>query len=226
MVTLRVVADGRAARWAGQREKRRAEVVAAALAAIEEHGPWVSTEQVAERAGISRPQLYRHFSDADDLHDAVAHRVAEMFAAAMLPFLTAPSGSPREIITRVVDAFVSWLVAHSPLYDYLVVRAVGVVPGRRGPAADVRLGIAGALRELFVAHAPAGVDLRYADPLAFAVAGMVESATARWLAAPHGLDRAELVARLSSWVWVLIEDFVRHGGAELDPDVPLPDPSA
>ncbi|ANZ35910.1 hypothetical protein BBK82_07250 [Lentzea guizhouensis] len=49
--------DGRAARWAGQREMRRAEVAAAALDAIAEHGPQVSTEQIAERAGIARHTL-------------------------------------------------------------------------------------------------------------------------------------------------------------------------
>ncbi|MFJ6674856.1 TetR/AcrR family transcriptional regulator [Actinosynnema sp. NPDC091369] len=215
--------DGRVARWAGHREKRRAEVVTAALAAIVEHGPWVSTERIADRAGVSRPQLYRHFADADDLHDAVAHRVAELFAAAVLPALTRPTGSPRRIIGRVVGTFVAWMVDNASLYDYMVVRAVGLASGR-GRAADLRVQVADRLRELLGGYVRLlGGDPEPADLAAFGVAGMVESATVRWLAVPGALDQAGLVRRLTSAVWALLDDVLREVGVELDPDVPLPE---
>ncbi|WP_447001953.1 TetR/AcrR family transcriptional regulator [Saccharothrix isguenensis] len=215
--------DGRAARWAGHREKRRAEIVAVALSALAEHGPWASTEQIADRAGVSRPQLYRHFADADDLHEAVAHRVAEVFAAAITPELARPSGSARQIITRIVGTFVSWMADNLALYDYMVARAVGLAPGRRGQAADLRVQVAERVRELLTAYTELlGADQRPVDTLAFGVAGMVESATVRWLAVPGELDRDQLVQRLTSATWALIDDVLTDAGIELDPDVPLP----
>ncbi|MCE7000765.1 TetR/AcrR family transcriptional regulator [Saccharothrix sp. S26] len=216
--------DGRAARWAGHREKRRAEIVTAALSAIVEHGPWASTEQIADRAGVSRPQLYRHFSDADDLYNAVAHQVAELFAAEIVPVLSRPSGSPREIISGVVGTFVAWMADNASLYDYMVVRAAGSAPGRRGQAADMRLQVAERLCALFTAYLDLlGADSRHADTLAFGVAGMVESATVRWLTVPGALDQEQLVRRLTSAVWALFDDVLREAGVELDPDVPLPE---
>ncbi|MFE9747009.1 TetR/AcrR family transcriptional regulator [Saccharothrix saharensis] len=216
--------DGRAARWVGHREKRRAEIVTAALSAIVQHGPWVSTERIADRAGVSRPQLYRHFADADDLHDAIARRVAELFAAEVVPALTRPSGSPRQIIGRVVGTFVSWMVDNASLYDYMVVRAAGLAPGRRGQAADLRVQVADRLRELLGGYMRLlGAHPAPADLAAFGVAGMVESATVRWLAVPGALDEARLVRRLTSAVWALLDDVLREAGIELDPDVPLPE---
>lgn len=46
--------DGRATRWAVQRERRRDEFVEAALHAIARHGPEVSTEQIADTADLQR----------------------------------------------------------------------------------------------------------------------------------------------------------------------------
>ncbi|WP_308258363.1 TetR/AcrR family transcriptional regulator [Saccharothrix obliqua] len=215
--------DGRAARWAGQREKRRAEIVAAALTAVAEHGPWVSTERIAEVAGISRPRLYRHFTDADDLYGAVGRRIGELLVAAMAPPLTEPRGSTRDVIARVVRTFVEWLTEHRSLYEYVVSRSVADDPGRRQPAADVRAAIAGLLRDLLGGYLGLlDVDTRIADPLAFGLVGMVEAAAARWSAEPGGTDLDELVDHVSRWVWALVDDVLRQGGVALDPDVPLP----
>lgn len=215
--------DGRAARWAGQREKRRAEVVTAALAAIGEHGPWVSTERIAERAGISRPRLYRHFDDADDVYGAVGRRISELIIAEMVPVLTGPSGSAREIITRIVRTFVVWMTENVSLYHYVVSRSVEADPDRRLWAVDIRARISGLLGKVIGGYlALLGLDARLADPLSFGLVGMVEATTARWSVEPGELDRAELVERLSDWAWGVLDDVLRAAGLELDPDLPLP----
>ncbi|MDT5020348.1 MAG: hypothetical protein QOI33_872, partial [Mycobacterium sp.] len=46
--------DGRTIRWSGQRDKRRAEFVEAALEAIVQYGPHASIEQVADHVGVTR----------------------------------------------------------------------------------------------------------------------------------------------------------------------------
>jgi len=60
-------ADGRRLRWTEHRAQRRQAFVIAGVAAVDEHGPSASAEQIAESAGVSRTVLYRYFRDRDDL---------------------------------------------------------------------------------------------------------------------------------------------------------------
>lgn len=211
--------DGRAARWAGQRARRRAEIVAAALGAIVAHGSEVSTEQIARRAGIARPQLYRHFVDADDLYDAIAARAAELLVAEMAPVLRQPNGTARIVITRIVGTFVAWMTENVALYDYVVSRSVG----RGELIADVRAAISALLRDLLAGYLVAlRLDTGIADPLAHGLVGMVESTTRRWLSVPGALSREGLVGQLTTWVWGLLDSMLRLAGVTLDPDEPLP----
>lgn len=228
MPTLVTVADprtqdGRAARWAGHRARRRAEIVAAALVAVNEHGPDVSTEQIAERAGIPRPRLYRHFTDAEDLHDAIAQRAAELLIAEIAPTLTSLTGTPRGIIAGIVDTFVTWMTDNAPLYHYVVNRATGGRNGGSRVAADARTTVSRMLRDFLERYcALLGIGPVSIDPLAFGLVGMVESATQRWLVAPGTLGREALVGQVSLWIWGLLDHLLRSIGVVVDPDEPLP----
>ncbi|SDK00471.1 transcriptional regulator, TetR family [Lentzea albidocapillata subsp. violacea] len=217
--------DGRAARWAGQRETRRTEIVVAALDAIAEHGPQVSTERIAERAGIARPTLYRHFTDADDLYDTVAHRIAELLVSELAPTMTTPRGSAREVITRIVRTYVVWFSENTRLYRYLLSRSMEPLAGEQRPATAVRQRIGELLRELVAEYvALFGGDPRIADPLAFGLVGMTETAAVRWVTTPHAsFGRDELITHLAGWIWGSFDVALREIGIRLDPDIPLPE---
>jgi AcrR family transcriptional regulator len=208
--------DGRAARWAGQQERRRAEFVEAALAAIAEHGPDVSTEQIAERAGVARTRLYKYFDGASDLQRAIAERAAELVTAELQP-LWHPSGSPREMIAAAISTHLRWLTEHAQLHRYLV---------RTQPSApDVRGAIARHLSGLFTGYLTEfGLDPAPADTIAFGLVGYVESATTRWLDHPGTLTLAQLAGQLTGTIWAMLDHTLRAGGVELDPDRPLPLP--
>ncbi|WP_410615035.1 TetR/AcrR family transcriptional regulator [Amycolatopsis sp. lyj-109] len=212
--------DGRATRWAGQQERRRAEFVDAALAAIAEHGADVSTEQIAERAGVARTRLYRHFDGADDLRRAIAQRAAELVTADLAP-LWHPEGSPNEMISTVIATHLRWLTEHAHLHRYL---ARGQ-PGAPDDRPDVRGAIARHLSRLFTGYLTAfGLDPAPADTIAFGLVGYVESATTRWLDHPGTLTLPQLTAQLTGTIWAMLDHTLRAGGVELDPDRPLPLP--
>ncbi|MFE0026927.1 TetR/AcrR family transcriptional regulator [Amycolatopsis sp. NPDC059021] len=214
--------DGRAARWAGQQERRRAEFVEAALEAIAEHGPGVSTEQIAERAGVARTRLYRHFADASDLQRAIAQRAAELVTAELAP-LWRPQGSPREMIAAAIGTHLRWLTEHAQLHRYLL-RTVRS-SGETGALPDIRSAIALHLSKLFAGYLAAfGLDTAPADTVAFGLVGYVESATTRWLDHPGELTKAELSEQLSGTIWAMLDHTLRTRGVELDPDQPLPLP--
>lgn len=217
--------DGRAARWAGQRETRRAEVVAAALDAIAEHGPQVSTEQIAERAGIARPTLYRHFTGAEDLYDTIARRIGELLVSELTPTMVNPQGSAREIITRIARAYVVWFSENTRLYQYLATRSMEPRVGEQQPVTAVRQQIGEQLRALLAKYvALFDGDPRIADPLAFGLVGMTESAAARWAATRHtSFGRDDLITHLVGWVWGSLDVELRKIDIQLNPDIPLPE---
>lgn len=207
--------DGRAARWAGQRERRRRAFVDAALVAIDEHGADVTTELIAEAAGVARTQVYKHFADATDLHNAIAERAVELITAELAP-LWDLSGTPMQMVDSAVGSHIRFLSERNNLYRYLNVRDA---------IADVKTTI-GRHLTLLLEHYLAlfGIDTRTAETVAFAVVGMVDSSTARWLENPRDLDEAELAALLGRWVWRILDDLLRENGVVLAPDAPLASP--
>ncbi|WIX99100.1 TetR/AcrR family transcriptional regulator [Amycolatopsis mongoliensis] len=210
--------DGRAARWAGQRERRRREFVEAGLRAITRYGPEVSTEQIADEAGVARTRLYRHFDGAADLQHAIAGRIAELITAEFAP-LWNPGGTPMELIRSAIGAHTRWLAEHGSLYRYLTRHAMD---GASDVFADGKSAIARQLTVVFEHYLGLfGVDTRVCEAVAFGLVGLVESSTSRWLENPRGVDRAELAALLARWVWRIVDDTLRAGGLELDPHTEL-----
>jgi len=213
--------DGRIARWSGQRERRRAEFVDAALEAIARHGQDTSTEQIAEHLGVSRTKLYRHFRDANELHRSVARRAADMIISDFEP-MWHPNGTPMEIITFGVRTHIRWLVEHRNLYRYLARHSLADGLPAVDAIADVKATIGAHLTQLVGAYLAAfGLDQEPAEPLGYGIVGLVESATGRWLdsRAPGSAD--ECAERLAGWVWLLLDHTLREGGVRLDPNRPL-----
>lgn len=216
--------DGRTARWAGQRERRRREFVEAALRAIAEHGPDVSVEQITEEAHVARTGLYKYFADASDLHSAISDRVTELIVAELAPVWN-PQGTPMQMIRSGIGAHVGWIAEHVHLYRYLTMHSLSAHVGKQDAITDVKTAIGQHLTRLFAHYLHTfELDTRVAEPIAFAVVGLVESSTTRWLENPHDMEREELTDLLARWVWRLLDDTLQTGGTALDPHQPLTAP--
>ncbi|MFF0147922.1 TetR family transcriptional regulator [Amycolatopsis sulphurea] len=213
--------DGRAARWAGQRERRRQEFVDAGLRAIARYGPEASTEQIADAAGVARTRVYKHFTDAADLQQAIARRAAEMIAAEFEPLATA-AGTTHELVRSAIGTHIEWVVRHRALYQYLVRHSS---TGSGDAVADVKTVIAGQLAiRLDYYLGVFGADRRIGETLVHGLVGFIEASTARWLDEPRELGRGELCELLARSVWAVLDDLLRAGGIVLNPDSPLSDP--
>jgi AcrR family transcriptional regulator len=216
--------DGRAARWAGQQQRRRREFVNAALRAIAEHGPEVSTEQIAAEAGVARTRLYKHFTDTADLQAAIAERALELVATELQP-LWNPQGSPMQMISAIVDTLIGTLSEYRHLYRYLTKYAPAAQSSERDVVTDVRIIIGNHLTRIFTHYLRQfDAESRMAEPGAFALVGLVESTISHWLDNPAGLARDELASQLTSWIWLLIDQVLSDSGIHLDPGAPLAAP--
>ncbi len=163
--------DGRRLRWAKHRADRRAAFVAAGAAAIDEHGPDASAEQIAAAAGVSRTVLYRYFRDREDLRQAIADHVVTAVIDSVTPHIAlSPDVTPRQIITSAVEVIFGWLDEHPNLYFFLRSR-------RNGPGLDaVENTLADRVSELLkLVLVLFGLDAEHAEPGAFGIVGLVES---------------------------------------------------
>jgi AcrR family transcriptional regulator len=200
--------------------------VEAALVAIARHGPETSTEQIAQQAGVARTRLYKHFTDAADLHRAIAHRVATLITAELEP-VWSPSGSPMQMITMGVRTHLRWLTEHGNLYRYLSRHSLGAGTGSGDTITDIKTAIGLHLTGLFTDYLAAfGLPTERAEPAGFGIVGLVETASSRWLEDPTQMTRDQLTLDLARWIWLMLDDVLRAGGVALDPEQPLELPRA
>jgi AcrR family transcriptional regulator len=206
----RIVKDGRHSRWDDHREGRRTELVVAAVAAIDEHGPTASIAQIAESAGVSKPVLYRYFSDKDDLYRAVGHWGADQVVQAVVPTM-ASSRPMRERVERACAQYLT-LISHHPNVFFLLVDH----PNNQDPFADGKEMIAAAFaRTLHDGLAEVGVDASGAEPWAYGVLGFGLS-TGEWWLRRRTMSKAAVSRHLSSFIWNAFEGIAREHGVRID----------
>jgi AcrR family transcriptional regulator len=218
--------DGRQLRWDSHNQARRQHILDAAIGVLSdsEPGAEVHVQQIADRAGLSRTVVYRHFADRADLDAAVQGRALGLLRAELAPAL-AFEGTPVDIIRRIVSAYVGWAGEHPSLHEFAQHDPPG--PG----AGQMERGIqqvAAQVEELInvgveVLHVRLDEDdVAALDPLVFGLVGAVFNATRRWLSRPERRPGPErFVELVTEAVWLQIAGMARARGVELAPDVPV-----
>ena len=204
--------DGRATRWDQHRADRRAELVEAAVSAIDEHGPSASIAQIAESAGVSKPVLYRYFEDKDDLYRAVGWWGANQVIDGLLPYLL--SDKPlRERVERGTTAYLTLISRHPNVFFLLVDH-----PSSEDPLADGKELVATTLARLLGdALRELGIDSGGAEPWAYGLVGLGVS-TGEWWLRRRTMSRAAVSRHLSQFVWHAFEGIAREHGVRVDRD--------
>jgi AcrR family transcriptional regulator len=218
--------DGRQLRWDSHNQARRQHILDAAVAVLEgaDPGAEVHVQQIADRAGLSRTVVYRHFADRADLDAAVQGRALELMRAQLVPALSF-EGTPVDIIRRIVAAYVGWASEHPALHAFAQQDPRGAGPGQMEQA--IRQ-IAGQIEDLInvgveVLHVRLDEDeVAALDPLVFGLVGAVFNATHRWLGREEQRPgRERFVELLTEAVWQQIAGMAAARGVELAPDVPV-----
>jgi AcrR family transcriptional regulator len=200
-----------------QTHPRREQIVMAARAAIEEHGPEALTGRIAERAGLARPNVYRHFVSRDELYHAVARSAYDELQAKVLGRLDM-SGTALELIRAPITAQVLWADQHPNLYRFLISRGYeqNVQQDEDERRDAVELAAAGAS---LLPHFTD--DPEAASTVAVSLGGLVNASVLDWLSRRTETRKA-LINRLSLHAWLIIDHHLRDRGARIDPEVPLP----
>jgi AcrR family transcriptional regulator len=212
--------DARRERWKGHREQRRAEFVEATIAAVAKKGPDVGMEDVAAEAGVSKPVLYRHFTDKSDLYLAVGQKATELLMDRMGPALAA-DGPIRARIERIVDAYLSVIEENPNLYRFVVKGSFVDRPVEKDVVAEDKNLIASTLARILGDYLRSfEMDSGGAEPWAHALVGMVQNAGDWWLDR-QTMSRANLSEYLATLIWHAIDGLLRSAGVQADPAKPL-----
>lgn len=203
-------ADGRSTRWDDHRETRRAELVAAAVAAIDEHGSGASIAQIAASAGVSKPVLYRYFTDKDDLYRAVGQWSAEQVIDQLVPVLTG-KGPLRDRVYAGCEAYIAVVAEHPQVFLLLVEHRSADDPladGKDQIATTFAKLMGDTLRRL-------GVDAGGAEPWAHGLIGMGLSVGEWWLRRDI-MSQQATASYLASFVWHAFSGFAADNGVSID----------
>jgi AcrR family transcriptional regulator len=213
--------DARRDRWTAHRAERRRQFVDAALRVLETQGPELLMDAVAAEAGVTKPVLYRYFSDKAELVEALADRGSEILGERLLPAIKA--GTPALASVRDgVSAYFAVIDDYPNLY-WLLARHVVIEDGRlSGPVQRNKESIASALTAVIGDHAwVLGLDSGGAEPWAYGITGLVQS-TGEWWLQRRSMSRAHVVDLVTQLIWAAMSGVLRDAGIEVDPDQPLP----
>lgn len=197
-VTPASKSDGRSARWDAHRLARRAELVSATVACVEQQGAAVGMDQIAAFAGTSKAVFYRHFTDKADLYRAVGQQLAAGLGD-QLSSKIAEQRDPRAMVTAGIDAYLAVLDRNPELYRFVVSNPV-VQRAGDDPVADYTGLIAGRLDELIGQLPGQQLDPVLRRPWGTAIVGLVKAAGDWWLDHPGQLSRQQLAESLTMLV--------------------------
>jgi AcrR family transcriptional regulator len=193
------------------REQQMLDAAVAVFSAAGFHD--ASMDEIAARAGISKPMVYAYLGSKEELFVACLHRegtrLMEAVAAAAAP-AGAPSLPPDEQLWRGLRAFFAFVGAHRDGWSVLYRQARGTEPfvgelaTMRARMVDVVCGL------LSRVIATSGREARPVDvtAMAYALVGAGES-LADWVV-DHSEEPAEVTAtRLMNFVWLGAGELLR-----------------
>lgn len=187
--------------------QRRAALLSAAEDAIRHHGPDVSMEQLAERAGVSKATLYDNFDGKAGLTAALLDRYGTRLLRSFSGGLDRDL-SARQVVRGGIEIFVRLIETDPEVYRFIVRNAEG----------DSVLGeIARPIAALVTSMVPAGRDAAArADVLAHASLGAIITSTERW-SHHRTMSRRAFVDLLVGFVWAgMVDAGVPEGDEPVD----------
>jgi AcrR family transcriptional regulator len=216
-----VPGDARKDRWTAHRAARRAEFVDAAVRVLETQGPDLPMDAVAAEAGVTKPVLYRYFSDKAALVQALGERGTELLFARLLPAIN--SGGPALARTRdAIGAYFAVIDENPNLYWLLARRSASDAASSVDPVQHDKEFIAAQLTAVIGDYLRVfGLDSGAAEPWAFGVTGLVQS-TGEWWLQRRSMSRVHVVEYVTQLVWSALSGVLRDAGVVIDPDRPLP----
>lgn len=207
---------GRGERGRGQRlprSARRAQLLAAAQDAFVESGYHAAAmDEIAERAGVSKPVLYQHFPGKLELYLALLEQRADDLEQAVRGALVSTEGNKARVFATV-EAYFGFVEREGSAFRLLFESDL-----IHDPAVAARIDQAfRRCGEAFADAITADTEMPRSDAmvLAMALTGMAQVSARNWVALEGAVERAHAVRLVGQLAWRGLGSFPKSA------DVPL-----
>jgi AcrR family transcriptional regulator len=191
------------------RSQRRAQLLDAAQRVFVANGYHsAAMDDIAERAGVSKPVLYQHFPSKLDLYLALLETQAETIVAAIKQAL-ARTDDNRERIHGVLCAYFDFVSGKdnvsSGAYRLVFETDLGNDPGVRERVERAERAIMNAVAD--TVEAETGLGRLHAELIAITLTGAAQVAARWWLSSDRPVPKDIAVSILESLLWRGISEF-------------------
>ncbi len=186
----------------------------AALEAIKESGPNCSMENIAAKAGVSKPIIYKVFKDKDGLISEIGSFCEESINREISEALSSHQNNllsdPRELLTSAIYSYVCFLEENQNLYFFLKQnKSKSTLSNTFVTIVAKKVSVT--LDELLHAY---NMDTGPAELWGNAIVGMVGQATEWWI--EHKiLSRQRMVDYLVNLLWSGFEGIAINSGVDI-----------
>lgn len=187
--------------------ERREQLIVVARELFAERGyEAASIEEIAERAGVSKPVVYDHFGSKEGIYTVIADRevraLVDLIKEALAP------GHPRRTVTRAVEAFLAYIEDEQAGFQILVRDPPAGTGG--GSLPIVMDEVAQAVEELLITELESrGYRREMAPIIARCLVGMI-AMPGQWWSVAGGPGRKYVAAQIVNLAW--------NGLGDLQPD--------
>ena len=192
-------------------KERRAQLVDVARKLFAQKGlDGTSVEEIASKAGVSKPVVYEHFGGKEGLYAVVVDREMQRLLDGVTGALT--GGHPRELLEQAAMALLSYIESDTDGFRILI-RDSGV-GSQTGTFASLINDIASQVEsQLALEFKARGFDTKLAPLYSQALVGMV-ALTGQWWLDTRKPKKAEVAAHLVNLAW--------NGLSHLEAKPPIP----
>ena len=195
--------------------ERREQLIEIACELFAERGfEGTSVEEIAARAGVSKPVVYEHFGGKEGAYAVVVDRETRTLHTAIRDALDTPGGGARELLERGARALLAY-IERCPDGFRILSRDSSTAQGQpAGSFASILSDIAVQVEDLLAAEfAKNGLDPQFAGLYAQALVGLVAQTGQQWLDKNREPSREVVAKHLINLAW--------NGLAHLKPDPKL-----
>jgi AcrR family transcriptional regulator len=187
------------------RSVRRRQLLAAAQEVFVAHGYHsAAMDDIAERAGVSKPVLYQHFPGKLELYLALLDTHCDALVAKVREAMAATTEN-WERVSGAVRAYFDFVDHESGAFRLVFESDLRSEPAVRERVERVERECVAAISDTIISST--GVDRSRAELLASGLVGAAEAAAQFWLAGGRQVPKAEAEALLTALCWRGIASF-------------------
>ncbi|HEY8532364.1 MAG TPA: TetR/AcrR family transcriptional regulator [Micromonospora sp.] len=200
---------GRTARL--PRSARRKQLLAAAQEVFVANGYHAAAmDDIAERAGVSKPVLYQHFPGKLELYLALLDTHCEAIVTRVRAAMAATADN-KERVKGAMQAYFDFVDHEDEAFRLVFMSDLRHEPAVAERVARVEAECVAAIADTIIADT--GVDRPRAELLASGIVGAAEAAAQFWLASGRQVPKPDAEALLAALIWRGIASFPLQGEA-------------